>query len=75
MGEFIGREDQITPVKIDFHVRYVSPKITLKYLGNTEVVTLLQGKLAIISLKPNKLGEYELDIELEDSLPKMELQV
>lgn len=56
MGEFIGREDQIAPVKIDFHVRYVSPKISLKYLGSTEIVSLMQGKLAVVSLKPNKLG-------------------
>jgi hypothetical protein len=58
MGEFIGREDQISPVRIDFHIHYVSPKLSLKYQGNTEVANIMQGKLAVISLKPNKLGEY-----------------
>lgn len=65
MGEFIGREDQISPVSIRFHVHYVSPKLILKYEGNSEVASILQGKLAIVNVKANKLGEYPIEIGLE----------
>jgi len=39
-------------------VRYISPKLTLKYEGATEVLSLRDGKLAIANIKANKVGEY-----------------
>jgi hypothetical protein len=47
LGEFIGRADMISPVSIQFHVRYVSPALSIKYEGGSYFVSLLQGKMAV----------------------------
>lgn len=60
MGEFVGREERIFPLSIKFHVHYVSPKLTIKYEGSTDVTTFMQGSMAVMNIKPNKLGEYSL---------------
>lgn len=52
----MGRDEKISPVSIRFHVRYISPKITLKYEGSTDVISLQHGKMAVASVKANKLG-------------------
>ena len=31
MGEFVGRSDLISPVNLQFHVKFVSPVLGLKY--------------------------------------------
>jgi len=58
LGEFVGRDDIISPVSIQFHVRYISPALTIKYEGSSDCVSLLQGKMNVAQIKGNKLGEY-----------------
>ena len=56
MGEFIGRDELISPVNIEFHVKYVSPSLGIKFEGNSDVVSLLQGKMAVAAIRANKIG-------------------
>lgn len=65
LPEFIGRKDQISPVSISFHIRYLSPKLVLKFEGSTQILSLAPGQLTVVSLKPSKLGEYQLAFGLE----------
>ena len=66
IGEFVGRNEQISPVSIKFHIRYVSPRMLLKYDGNSEMMSLPQGRMGVASIKANKLGEYPLEVMFGD---------
>jgi hypothetical protein len=56
-------------------VRYVSPRLALRYEGATEVLSLREGKLAVANLKANKMGEYELSVCLGEGLEKIEVGI
>jgi hypothetical protein len=75
MGEFVGRGDIISPVSIQFHVKFVSPRLTLRFEGSSDVVDLLQGRMAVANIKVNKLGEYELEITLGEGLSKLAVTI
>ena len=47
----------------------------MKYEGGSDIVHLVNGKIAVASLKPNKMGEYQLDVVLGDSMPKIEMSI
>ena len=75
MGEFIGRNDLISPVSIKFHVRYVSPTIQLKFEGRSDIQSLSNGRIAIARIKANKSNEYNLDLILGKELDKIEIGI
>ena len=56
-------------------MKFISPTLTMKYEGGSDIVHLVNGKIAVASLKPNKMGEYQLDVVLGDSVPKIEMSI
>ena len=55
-SEFIGREESISPIEINFNIHYVEPKLRLKFFGKTDGMFLTKNKISVVRLKANKIG-------------------
>ena len=51
--------------RIEVTVHYIAPKMKIKYEGSSDVLSVYGNKVALCELSPNKHGEYQLDLAVD----------
>ena len=69
-GELIGKSELVSPISINFNVKYSVPRLRMKYEGKSDYEILEKTRVPIIKLKANKIGEYSMNFCLDDDCPK-----
>ena len=67
----MGKSELVSPISINFNVKYSVPRLRMKYEGKSDYEILEKTRIPIIKLKPNKMGEYSINFSLDEDCPKM----
>lgn len=74
-SDFVGREESIAPLEINFKIHYIMPTLRVRFEGRSESLALARNRITVVRLRANKFGEYSLEVGLGDGNPRMSVSV